>query len=577
MVKKKQDHKPIDGDDDDPKNIKDTPTEIDKTELINRNFHPSEQEQEQPTEQDNQATSSGSSATPKRKKEFKKLRNKKRRFSYPWIDEEDLEEVSAHSDDNLLIKRAGAGTSRQKRANKRPPAKEEELAFILLPMIDGLVDLKEGNVLSDDDNPFDNENDFDEASSWAQVTRRKRKQKTAKEKELIAKMKEAEKLIDEYHEKHGMDVQHQDMRKQILLLDAPVPIKALVLRKYDDVNKRGGGGFGNAADKSKFQAWIKDILSIPFNRSLPLPVTLSDGSGRIREFLDEMKGKLDFAIAGQEHVKDEIIDYVARIISNPQGKGNILALAGPKGTGKTRVIKRGVAEALQRPFHVINLGGLNDVHVLTGHDMTYSGAKYGRLAQILIQSHCDNPVIYLDEIDKVQGASDKGMEIFRVLTHILDEEQHQEFFDEYFGSVPLDLSKVLFVASLNSPDDVESILRDRLKIIHMNNLTLTDKLTIAFDYVLPELYNIINFDQSRVSISVEVVRYIINVKTPFEEGCRQMKKKLETIIQKLNTMLITQTGYFIDNPVSIELTVNMVNALLKPFDTDTSKFSMMYN
>ena len=120
-------------------------------------------------------------------------------------------------------------------------------------------------------------------------------------------------------------------------------------------------------------------------------------------------------------------------------------------------MRKGIAEALGRPFHVLNLGGMNDVHVLTGHDLTYTGAKYGRFAQILIQSQCENPVIYLDEIDKVQSGNDKGMEIFRVLTHVLDEEQNHEFYDEYFSNVSIDLSKILFVASLNNPDDIEGI------------------------------------------------------------------------------------------------------------------------
>lgn len=385
--------------------------------------------------------------------------------------------------------------------------------------------------------------------------------------EMEEKLIEAEKSVKAYQKEHATDYENQDMRKQILLTDCPIPIKALILRKYDELNKRGSG-LAASADKSKFHAWIKELLTLPFNRTRALPVLLSDGPNIIKDYLGEVRKKLDNAVAGHVHAKEEIIDYIARIISNPKGRGNVLALVGSKGTGKTRLIKRGVAEALARPFHVINLGGLNDVHVLTGHDMTYTGAKCGRLAQILIQSKCDNPVVYLDEIDKIQSSSDKGMEIFRVLTHILDEEQAFEFHDEYFDNVPIDLSKILFVASLNNLDDVEPILRDRLKVIRLDKLSHDEKMCIAYDYILPELCSLVNIDLKYIDIPHEVMRYIIQQKTALEDGCRQMKKKLETIIQKLNTMFITQSGLYSANNTTLVLTKENVDTLLKHVEED---------
>ena len=443
---------------------------------------------------------------------------------------------------------------------------EELASILLLPVGD------------DDGALFINGFDDETVASWPSIGAAKKPavRKTKATRDLELKLSSQEKLIKEYIKEHALDYSNQDLRKQILLMEAPLHVKAMLLTKYDDINKSNGMSFGNSADKSKYQAWIKDILTVPFAKTKSLPVTINDGPDKIRDFLQGMKDTMNVAIAGHDHAKDEILDYVARVISNPTGKGNILALSGPKGGGKTRLLKRGVADALGRPFHVINLGGLNDVHVLTGHDMTYSGAKYGRIAQILIQSKCDNPIIYLDEIDKIQASSDKGMEIFRILTHILDEEQNMEFYDEYFGSVPLDLSKILFVASLNNPDDVEPILRDRLKIIHLNKLSHDEKMTIAYDYVLPELMTMINFGGQLIDIPNDIMRYIINVKTCSEDGCRQMKKNLETIVQKLNTMRITRTGYFENGDTRVVLGQTDVDQLLKHVELDDTSFKHMY-
>jgi ATP-dependent Lon protease len=239
-------------------------------------------------------------------------------------------------------------------------------------------------------------------------------------------------------------------------------------------------------------------------------------------------------------------------------------------------VRKGVAEAFQRPFHVINLGGMNDVHVLTGHDLTYTGAKYGKLAQILIQSRCENPIIYLDEIDKIQSGNDKGMEIFRVLTHILDEEQNHEFYDEYFGTVPIDLSKVLFVASLNNPDDIETILRDRLKLVKVDDLTIQEKISISRDYIFPELFTQVAMPLDTMEIEDDIIRYVIRNKTEEEGGCRQLKRKWETIVQKVNTQRITKTGMF-DGVERVRLTERDIDELLKNTDRERRIPLHIYN
>jgi len=379
---------------------------------------------------------------------------------------------------------------------------------------------------------------------------------------LTLKLERAKEQLEEYHARtHIDDKDKYSLKDQILLMDTDVSVKANILRKMNDYEKSKSG-----YDQSKFNNWVKDVLQLPFDRNLSLSIGLQDGPQKIKAYLDWVRVSLDQAIAGQQHAKEEVVDYIARLISNPNSKGSILALVGQKGVGKTKLVRKGIAKVLNRPFHVINLGGMNDVHVLTGHDLTYTGAKYGKFAQILVQSQCTNPVVYLDEIDKIQSSNDKAMEIFRVLTHVLDEEQNHEFYDEYFGNVAIDLSNVLFVASLNNADDVEPVLRDRLKLVKMTDLDLTTKCDIVRNYMLPELTAEMSMPTETVSLSDDALKYVINNKTEREEGCRQLKRKMETILQKLNTQRITKTGIFSDGRETVELTHEVIDKLLKHSD-----------
>ncbi len=408
-------------------------------------------------------------------------------------------------------------------------------------------------------------------------------QRAKRAAEVQARLEKAQKDIDSYNRGHFTDVKDQPLKVQIVLMETDVSVKSSILKRYEE-NERNRSSF----DQIKFMNWVRDVLSIPFGRTLNLPVTTKDGPIEVRAYLAKVKGKLETAVAGQKAAKDEIVDFIARLVSNPRGRGNVIALAGPKGVGKTRLIRRGVADALERPFHVINLGGMNDAHVLTGHDLTYTGAKYGRLAHILIQSRCENPVIYLDEIDKIQGGSDRGMEVFRVLTHILDEEQNHEFFDEYFSGVKLNLSKVLFVASLNNVEEVDPILLDRLKIVRVDSLDDKTKVDIVRNYMLPELCREVALSHDLIDMPDEVIQYIIRVKTKAEDGCRQLKRKIETIIQKLNTQRVTGTGMF-HNDIAVDyylpsevrrvvLTQSVVDELLRYTDMDqTHTYQHMYN
>ena len=201
-------------------------------------------------------------------------------------------------------------------------------------------------------------------------------------------------------------------------------------------------------------------------------------------------------------------------------------------THNTKII-RSLAEALDLPFYQINFGGLNDSAVLLGHSETYVGSKPGKIAEIMSNSEYMNPIIYMDEIDKISET--KATEIFGVLTHLLDEEQNTTFQDNYLSNITLDLSKVFFVLAFNDITRVDEIVSDRLKIIYIDPPKLDDKIIICQDKMIPEIIRGVGIkDDYTVTVDKEIIEYIISAKTPSEKGVRQLRKNIEKIMNRLN-------------------------------------------
>jgi len=201
-------------------------------------------------------------------------------------------------------------------------------------------------------------------------------------------------------------------------------------------------------------------------------------------------------------------------------------------THNTKII-RSLADALDLPFYQINFGGLNDSSVLTGHSETYVGSKPGKIVEILTNSKWSNPIIYLDEIDKISES--KAVEIFGILTHLLDEEQNGSFQDNYLSHIHLDLSKVFFVLAFNDITKVDEIVSDRLKIIYIDPPNLHDKIIICQTKMIPEILSSININKDyNIIIDEEIIAYIISMKTPQENGVRQLRKNIEKIFNRLN-------------------------------------------
>ena len=298
-------------------------------------------------------------------------------------------------------------------------------------------------------------------------------------------------------------------------------------------------------------------------------------------FFKRVKDKLDENIYGLENVKDEILEFVARKITNPNSKGHVLALYGSGGIGKTKIIKS-LAEALDLPFYQINFGGLNDVSVLTGHSETYIGSKPGKLVEILTCSNYMNPIIYLDEIDKISET--RATEIFGVLTHLLDEEQNAEFEDNYLSNIKIDLSKVFFVIAFNDISKVDSILLNRLKVIYIDPPSIEDKITICQTKLIPNILKTIKLKSGfNIILERELIEYIIACKTQEDKGLRQLQKNIEKIFNRLNYDILIDNLDLVkketvqdSEDTTLIITRSYIDKIIKTHNNDRS-YLQMYN
>ena len=254
-------------------------------------------------------------------------------------------------------------------------------------------------------------------------------------------------------------------------------------------------------------------------------------------YLKEVRHTLDSVVYGHKEAKLQLERLFAQWI-NGSTKGAIIGLQGPPGTGKTSLAKNGLSKCLKddnnnpRPFAFLPIGGSVNGSTLVGHNFTYVGSTWGRIADILMTSGCMNPIIFIDEVDKVSH-TEHGREIISILTHLTDSTQNDEFEDKFFSGIKLDLSKALIVFSFNDPNLIDPILRDRITIVETKALSLKEKLTIIKDYMLPEICADVGFNISELVFSDNIITYLIETYTN-EAGVRKIKEKIVEIIRDIN-------------------------------------------
>ena len=238
----------------------------------------------------------------------------------------------------------------------------------------------------------------------------------AKRKEILASMTRVSNLMNEEGE--------IPYKFKILSLPISDYLKTMVMKKIDalaDLNMDTSGAY-------KLKTWVDGFLKIPFGKSVPLPVKIDDGLPKCTEFMVKARKQMDEHIYGMKSAKTQIMQVLSQWVVNPSAVGNVIALHGPMGVGKTSFARNGIASVLQRPFGFFTLGGASDVANFTGHAYTYEGSTWGRIADTMMQCGTMNPVLYFDELDKISGTA-HGEEIASMLIHLTDKSQNTEFHD----------------------------------------------------------------------------------------------------------------------------------------------------
>ncbi|RMF44443.1 MAG: endopeptidase La [Planctomycetota bacterium] len=272
----------------------------------------------------------------------------------------------------------------------------------------------------------------------------------------------------------------------------------------------------NAADYQLTRTYIDLLLELPWNTVTPDNLDLEHA----RAVLDEDHFDL-------ETVKDRIIEHLAVMKLNPEAKAPILCFVGPPGVGKTSLGKS-IAKALGRKFERLALGGLHDEAELRGHRRTYIGAMPGRIIQAIRRCGTRNPVLMLDEIDKL-GRDYRG-DPAAALMEILDPEQNREFHDNYLD-LPFDLSKVFFITTANSLDTIPAPLLDRMEVLTLSGYSSEEKEKIARRYLIPRQVAEAGLKPDQIDITDEALRYVIRGYTR-EAGVRNLERMIGRIVRK---------------------------------------------
>ena len=291
---------------------------------------------------------------------------------------------------------------------------------------------------------------------------------------------------------------------------------------------------------SKLDKQCADLLKTS-NSSL---LSIQQKTDYVSEYIQKVRDILDEAVHGHSTAKRQVERIIGQWI-NGENTGYCFGFEGPPGVGKTSLAKKGIAKCLKdgdgnsRPFAFIAIGGSSNGSTLDGHNYTYVGSTWGRIVEILMETKCMNPIIFIDELDKV-SKTEHGKEIIGILTHLIDPTQNDSFQDKYFNGINIDLSKALFIFSYNDVDSIDKILLDRIHRIKFDNLSLDEKMTIAKKHILPETFAKMGMSGNGViEIEDSVIEYIINEYT-YEPGVRKLKEVAFDIFGEINISMLRE-------------------------------------
>lgn len=329
-----------------------------------------------------------------------------------------------------------------------------------------------------------------------------------KEYLLREQMKVIREELGEDHTESDTD----QFRQQLKKINASKEVKEKIKKEID----RFGNISSNSSESTVARGYIETLLELPW-----------DQESKDNKDLKNAEKVLNHDHYGLEKVKERMLEFLA--VRNLTGKGEspIICLVGPPGTGKTSIAKS-VAKALNKKYVRISLGGVRDEAEIRGHRRTYVGAMPGRIAAGLRTAGVKNPLMLLDEIDKV--SSDYKGDTSSALLEVLDSEQNHKFRDHYV-EIPLDLSEVMFIATANSVQEIPRPLLDRMELIEVNSYTENEKLHIAMEHLVKKQLKKNGLKKNQFSISDDALAMVIRHYTK-EAGVRNLERKIGEICRK---------------------------------------------
>ena len=383
---------------------------------------------------------------------------------------------------------------------------------------------------------------------------------------------EIERMDKEEEELKKQSITSLDLRHRILSLETSTENKAIIYRRYEELQSV----LPSSDEHSKLKHWLGWAIDIPHDKMEKINVNNTTPT----EFITKAKKILDDSLFGMDKVKEQLLLYISAKISNPQMKKSNLALMGPPGVGKTH-IARMVSSILNIGFEQISFGGIDKPDFLKGHEYTYVGAQPGEIVKCLKKIGSKNGVIFLDELDKISDHPD----ICAALLHLVDQSQNTEYHDNFLGEITIDLSHIWYIASMNKlPED--RALADRWWVIEVPGYTHGEKASILTGYLLPNSLTNTGIQKGQIIINKETVSHLIQkVSSREEKGVRSLQKAVADLVNKIHFIITHQdkegklpfpTSFSLPSKITypVYITQDVIDTLLDTKELDKVLHSM---
>ena len=331
--------------------------------------------------------------------------------------------------------------------------------------------------------------------------------------------------------------QYSDMEKKftdLMTIEKPVKTKIFDLPVDDNIKKIVFQHYyqNNIEKSEKEGKWMDVVLNIPWGKFASIKMESPI------KIMEEWNKDVEGMIPAKEEFLLTLNDYM----TNPKISPKILTLKGVPGCGKT-LFMQSISKILGLPIQWIDLAGMNEANFLKGFAKTWEGSKVGRLVEAMMNMGCMNGIIALEEIDKIETKTAHGKEALDCLVPILDRTRNHEFYDNYLSDIPVPLNNIIFVATCNDDKGFPEYLRNRLNIIDLPKPDMEKKINIAKNYILPVALKERNISPDDIVLDNNTIKYIVEHFTQ-EEGVRELKERIQSIIQRVN--------FFIKNHESSE-------------------------